>query len=66
MTGIKVENVTKLTLNGVDIEKILDDAASLAHHVLEELSIYRQRHGMEDDFFDCEAEAWAFLDLIDD
>lgn len=44
---------------------MIQQAADLAHLVLEELSTYRQRNEI-DDIFDCEGEACAFLDLIDD
>ena len=54
-----------VTLDGLDIDNVIERAANLAHLVLEELSVYRQRNTI-DDFFECEAEACAFLDLIDD
>ena len=55
-----------VTLDGLDINDVIQQAADLAHCVLEELSIYRQRNGLESDIFACEADACAFLDLIDD
>ncbi len=54
-----------VTLDGLDIDNVIEQAANLAHLVLEELSIYRQRNEI-DDTFECEGEACAFLDLIDD
>lgn len=54
-----------VTLDGLDINDVIQRAADLAHLVLEELSIYRQRNEI-DDTFECEGEACAFLDLIDD
>lgn len=54
-----------VTLDGLDINEVIERAADLAHFVLEELSIYRQQNNL-DDIFDCEGEACAFLDLIDD
>lgn len=54
-----------VTLDGLDIDNVIKEAANLAHLVLEELSIYRQKNDI-DDTFDCEGEACAFLDLIDD
>lgn len=54
-----------VTLDGLDINDVIRQAANLAHLVLEELSVYRQRNNL-DDIFDCEGEACAFLDLIDD
>jgi len=55
-----------VTLDGLDINDVIKEAADLAHEVLEELSIYRQRNGLESDIFSCEASACAFLNLIDD
>ena len=55
------------TINGYDLYEVLKKAAMLAHDVMEELSIYRQRNGIDDPwFFDCEGEANEFLDMIDD
>ena len=54
-----------VTLDGLDIDNVIEQAANLAHLVLEELSIYRQRNEI-DDTFECEGEACAFLDLIGD
>ena len=54
-----------VTLDGLDIDNVIEQAANLAHLALEELSIYRQRNEI-DDTFECEGEACAFLDLIDD
>ncbi len=53
------------TLDGLDIDDVIKRAADLAHHVLEELSIYRQENNLDIDFY-CEGEACGFLDLIDD
>lgn len=55
-----------VTLDGLDINDVIKQAADLAHEVLEELSIYRQRNGLESDIFGCEGSCCAFLDLIDD
>ena len=55
-----------VTLDGLDINDVIKQAADLAHEVLEELSIYRQRNELNSDIFSCEASACAFLDLIDD
>lgn len=55
-----------VTLDGLNIDDVIQKAADLAHHVLEELSIYRQENGLESDTFSCEADACDFLDLIDD
>jgi hypothetical protein len=54
-----------VTLDGLDIDDVVKRAADLAHHVLEELSIYRQENDLDIDF-SCEGEACEFLDLIDD
>lgn len=55
-----------VTLDGLDIEDVMKQAADLAHEVLEELSIYRQEHDLDSDTFACEGSCCAFLDLIDD
>lgn len=55
-----------VTLDGLDINDVIKQAADLAHEVLEELSIYRQEHDLDSDTFACEGSCCAFLDLIDD
>ena len=55
-----------VTLDGLDVEDVIQKAADLAHHVLEELSIYRQEHDLDCFTFSCEADACEFLDMIDD
>ena len=55
-----------VTLDGLDIDEVIRKAADLAHEVLEELSIYRQRNDLDSDIFSCEASCCEFLDLIDD
>ena len=63
---ITTEATAIVTLDGLDINDVIRKAAELAHSVCEELSIFRQRNGMDSTSFDCEGEACAFLDLIDD
>ena len=55
-----------VTLDGLDVNDVIKRAAELAHEVLEELSIYRQRNELDSDTFSCEASCCTFLDLIDD
>ena len=55
-----------VTLDGLDINDVIQQAADLAHEVLEELSIYRQEHDLDPLTFSCEGSCCAFLDLIDD
>lgn len=55
-----------VTLDGLDINDVIKQAADLAHEVLEELSIYRQRNGLDSDTFGCEASCCKLLDLIGD
>lgn len=62
---VTTQATATVTLDGLDIDDVIERAANLAHLVLEELSIYRQRNTI-DDIFECEGEACAFLDLIDD
>lgn len=68
MKQLKVETKASaiVTLDGLDIDMVIRKAASLAHFVLEELSIYRQEHDLDSETFSCEAEACEFLDMIDD
>lgn len=54
-----------VTLDGLHVDDVVEQAANLAHLVLEELSIYRQRNVI-DEPFECEGEACAFLNLIGD
>ena len=58
---IKTTTNTDVTINGCEIREVLYAAADFAHHVLEELSIYRQRNDLDPLTFDCEGEACAFL-----
>lgn len=55
-----------VTLDGLDIDDVIQKAADLAHEVLVELSIYRQERNLDSDTFSCEASCCEFLDLIDD
>lgn len=55
-----------VTLDGLDINDVIKKAADLAHEVLEELSIYRQKHDLDPMTFSCEGSCCEFLDLIDD
>ena len=57
---------TTVTLDGLDIDDVIQQAADLAHEVLEELSIYRQENDLDPLTFSCEGSCCAFLDLIDD
>jgi len=67
MKRIKITTTASsiVTLDGLDIDSVIEQAADLAHTVLEELSIYRQQHNINDDF-SCEGKACLFLDMIDD
>lgn len=55
-----------VTLDGLDINDVIQKAANLAHEVLEELSIYRQEHDLDPLTFGCEGSCCEFLDLVDD
>lgn len=67
MKQLKIQtNATAfVTLDGLDINEVVREAADLAHAVLEELSIWRQRTDSAT-YFDCEGLACKFLDMIDD
>ena len=66
MKQLKVNTSALVTLDGLDVNEVIRRAADLAHEVLEDLSIYRQKHDLDPDTFNCEASCCAFLDLIDD
>ena len=68
MKQLKVTTTTSatVTLDRLDIDDVIKQAADLAHEVLVELSIYRQEHDLDPMTFSCEASCCAFLDLIDD
>lgn len=68
MKPIKISTSTtvEVTIGGNSVSDIIRSAADLAHAVLEELSLYRQKHDLDIDTFDCEGEACAFLDMIGD
>ena len=68
MKQLKITTTTSaiVTLDGLDVDEVIRKAADLAHEVLEELSIYRQRNELDSDTFSCEASCCEFLDLIDD
>lgn len=66
MIKINTTTSTTVTLNGIDISDVVHQAAELAHHLLEELSIYRQRNNLDPFTFSVEGEACEFLDLIGD
>jgi hypothetical protein len=68
MKGLKVKNIitTEMTLNDHNIEDVIYAAKELAHEVLEELSVYRQRNELDISTFDCEGSACKFLDMIGD
>ena len=68
MESVKIQTTTntEVTLNGHSIEDVLYTAKELAHEVLEELSVYRQRNELDISTFDCEGSACKFLDMIGD
>ena len=65
---IKIDypHAPKVTYNGIDAADIIHEAIDLAHFVLEELSIYRQRNNLDIGTFDCEGECCKFLDKVGD
>ena len=48
------------------IYDVLSEAKALAHNVLFEISIFKQKHNIEDYDFQFEADCCKFLDLIGD
>lgn len=66
MKQLQVTTSTIVKLGDTDVVEVIDRAASLAHEVLEELSIYRQENDLDSDIFACEGTCCEFLDLIGD
>lgn len=62
----KTEVVTEVKLGNIPIYDVLSEAKSLAHNVLYEISIFKQKHNIEDYDFKFEADCCKFLDLIGD
>lgn len=62
---VKINTETSVTIDGKPVYEYLKMACDLAHEVLEELSVYRQEKGVDDEFY-CEGSACAFLDAIGD
>jgi len=62
----KIEAVTELKVGNVPINNVLTEAKTLAHQVLEEISIFKQMHNFEDMDFQFEADCCKFLEMIGD
>ena len=65
MYSIDIKQTADVTMHGRDINEIIEKAAQLAHGVLEDLSVYRQKEGIDEEFM-CEDEACEFLNMIGD
>ena len=63
---IDIKTETSVKIGDKTVYEVLKAAADLAHEVLEELSVYRQRHNLDPLTFDCEGSCCAFLDMIGD
>lgn len=62
----KTEVITEVKLGDVPIYDVLSEAKALAHNVLFEMSVFKQKNNIEDYDFKFEAECCRFLDLIGD
>jgi hypothetical protein len=62
----KTEVITEVKVGDVPIYDVLSEAKALAHNVLFEISIFKQKHNIEDYDFKFEADCCKFLDLIGD
>lgn len=62
----KTEVITEVKVGDVPIYDVLSEAKALAHNVLFEISIFKQKHNIEDHDFKFEADCCKFLDLIGD
>lgn len=62
----KTEVITEVKVGDVPIYEVLTEAKSLAHQVLFEISIFKQKNGYENMDFQFESDCCKFLDLIGD
>lgn len=62
----KTEVITEVKLGDVPIYDVLSEAKALAHNVLFEMSVFKQKNNIEDYDFKFEAECCRFLELIGD
>lgn len=62
----KTEIITEVKVGDIPIYDVLSEAKSLAHNVLYEISVFKQKHNIEDYDFKFEADCCKFLDLIGD
>ena len=62
----KTEVITEVKVGDVPIYDVLAEAKALAHSVLFEISIFKQKNNIEDYDFKFEADCCRFLDLIGD
>lgn len=62
----KTEVITEVKLGDVPIYDVLAEAKALAHNVLFEMSVFKQKNNIEDYDFKFEAECCRFLELIGD
>ena len=62
----KTEVITEVKVGDVPIYDVLAEAKSLAHSVLFEISVFKQKNNIEDYDFKFEADCCRFLDLIGD
>ena len=62
----KTEVITEVKVGDVPIYDVLAEAKALAHNVLFEISVFKQKNNIEDYDFQFEADCCRFLDLIGD
>ena len=62
----KTEVITEVKVGDVPIYDVLSEAKALAHNVLFEISVFKQKNNIEDYDFKFEAECCNFLDMIGD
>lgn len=62
----KTEVITEVKVGDVPIYDVLTEAKALAHNVLFEISVFKQKNNIEDYDFKFEADCCKFLDLIGD
>lgn len=62
----KTEVITEVKVGDVPTYDVLSEAKALAHNVLFEISVFKQKNNIEDYDFQFEADCCKFLDLIGD
>ena len=69
VNGIELDvDISTITYRGIPVMEIIKDACDLAHEALEDMSVYRQRHDIDQswELGSLEADCCRFLDKLGD